>query len=118
MSLIGKIASPAPTLDSKTSVSDAIEYLIINNCDHAFVQHEGEMIGIVSAERLLEDFEFRASSTISEYMSPILKINGNEPEARAAELMQKHGVECVAVTNHNGVFLGVAAFKKLNLPRE
>ena len=47
MSLIGKITSPTPTLDSTTTIFDAIEYLIINDCDHAFVQHEGEMVGIV-----------------------------------------------------------------------
>ena len=54
MTLIGRISSPAPTLDSNTSVSDAIEYLMINKYDHAFIQHESEMVGIVSSERLLE----------------------------------------------------------------
>ena len=114
MSLIGRIASPAPTLDSKTSVADAIEYLVINKCDHAFIQHEGEMVGIVSAERLLKGFKSRASAPVDEFMGPILTIKGNEPEARVAEIMAKHGAECVAVTNQNGVFIGVAAFKKLN----
>lgn len=114
MTLIGRIASPAPTLDSKTSVSDAIEYLFINKCDHAFIQHEGEMVGIVSAERLLQGFKSRASASIQEFMEPILTIKGNEPQARAAEMMGKHGAECVAVTNQNGVFVGVAAFKKIN----
>jgi CBS domain-containing protein len=118
MTLIGKIASPAPTLDSKTSVSDAIEYLIVNNCDHAFIQHEGDMVGIVSAERLLQGFKSRASAPIQEFMEPIITIKGNEPEARAAEIMAKNGAECVAVTNQNGVFVGVAAFKKLNRPHK
>jgi len=118
MSLIGRIASPAPTLNSQTSVSDAIEYLIINKCDHAFIQHEGEMVGIVSAERLLEGFKTRASAPLQEFMEPILTIKGNEPETRAAELMTEHGAECVAVTNQNGVFVGVAAFKKLNRPHK
>lgn len=118
MSLIGRIASPAPTLDSKTSVADAIEYLILNKCDHAFIQHEGEMVGIVSAERLLEGFKSRASAPIQELMGPILTIKGNEPETRAAEIMAKHGAECLAVTNQNGVFVGVAAFKKLSRPHK
>lgn len=113
MTLIERIAYPAPTLDSKTSVSDAIEYLVVNNCDHAFIQHEGEMVGIVSAERLLESFKSRASAPIQEFMEPILTIKGNEPETRAAEIMEEHGAECVAVTNQNGVFVGVAAFKKI-----
>ena len=118
MSLIGRIASPAPTLDSKTSVSDAIEYLVVNKCDHAFIQHEGEMVGIVSAERLLENFKTRASSPIMEFMVPIITIKGNEPESRAAEIMEKHVAECLAVTNPNGVFVGVAAFKKLTRPEK
>ncbi len=118
MSLIGRIASPAPTLDSKTSVSDAIEYLNINKCEHAFIQHEGEMVGIVSAERLLIGFKSRASAPVQEFMGPIITIKGNEPETRAAEIMAKHEAECVAVTNQNGVFVGVAAFKKLNRPHK
>ena len=116
MTLIGRIASPAPTMDSKTSVSDAIEYLAINNCDHAFIQHEGEMVGIVSAERLMEVFKAQASAPIMDFMGPILTIKGNEPETRAAEIMTENGSECVAVTNQNGVFVGVAAFKKLTRP--
>ncbi|MBC8287671.1 MAG: CBS domain-containing protein [Nitrospinae bacterium] len=118
MPLIGRIALPAPTLDSKLSVSEAIEYLVINSCDHAFVQHEGEMIGIVSAERLLEGFKSQASATIPEFMGPIITIKDTELQARAAEIMIKNRAECVAVTNQNGVFVGVAAFKKLDPPHQ
>jgi len=117
MSLIGNFASPAPTLDSGTSVLDAIEYLVINKCNHAFVQHEGEMVGIVSGDRLLAAFRSQASATILEFMGPLLTIKSNEPEARAVEIMSQHDAECVAVTNQNGVFIGVADFKKLNGPQ-
>jgi signal-transduction protein with cAMP-binding, CBS, and nucleotidyltransferase domain len=55
MPSIEKVVTPTPTLDSTTSIFDAIEYLIINDCEHAFVQHEGEMAGIISASQLLEN---------------------------------------------------------------
>lgn len=114
MSSIEKIAAPAPTLDSKTSVFDAIEYLVVNNCTHAFVQLEGEMVGIVSGDQLLQNFKSRASAPILEFMGPLVMIKGNEPEARAAEIMAKNSTDCVAVTDPNGVFVGVAALKKLH----
>jgi|ETN07SMinimDraft_1059922.scaffolds.fasta_scaffold10517_5 CBS domain-containing protein len=116
MSLIGKITSPTPTLDSTTTIFDAIEYLIINDCDHAFVQHEGEMVGIVSAEQLLGNYRSKelSGATIREYMGPLLTIKQNEPQARAAEIMLEHDAECIAVTNQGGVLVGVACFKKLN----
>ena len=116
MSLIGEITSPTPTLDSTTLIFDAIEYLIINDCDHAFVQHEGKMVGIVSAGQLLENYKAKDLSnvTIREYMGPFLTIKQNEPQARAAEIMLEHDAECIAVTNQGGVLVGVACFKKLN----
>mgnify|MGYP001028422903 FL=1 len=116
MSLIGEFTSPTPTLDSTTLIFDAIEYLIINDCDHAFVQHEGEMVGIVSAGQLLENYKAKDLSnvTIREYMGPFLTIKQNEPQARAAEIMLEHDAECIAVTNQNGVLVGTACFKKLS----
>lgn len=115
MTAIEKFASPTPTLDSNTSIFDTIEYLIINNCDHAFVQHEGEMAGIVSASQLLENYKSKdmSGATVREYMKPLLTINGNEPKSKAAEIMLEHGAEFIAVTNFNGVLLGVATFNNL-----
>ena len=116
MPSIENIASPTPTLDSTTLIFDAIEYLIINECDHAFVQHEGEMVGIVSAEQLLGNYRAKDLSvaTIRGYMGPLLMIKQNEPQARAAEIMLEHDAECIAVTNQGGVLVGVACFKKSN----
>ena len=110
MMAIEKFASPTPTLDSNTSIFDTIEYLIINDCDHAFVQHEGDMVGIVSADQLLESYKSQdmSGATIREYMGPFVTIKGTEPKSRALELMSEHDVECIAVTNLNGVLLGVA----------
>jgi len=116
MSLVGNITSPTPTLDSTTTIFDAIEYLIINDCDHAFVQHEGEMVGIVSGEQLLENYRSKdlSGATIREYMGPLLTIKQNEPQTRAAEIMLEHDAEYIAVTNQAGVLVGVACFKELN----
>ena len=116
MSLIGQIASPTPTLDSATLIFDAIEYLISNDCDHAFVQHEGETAGIVSAGQLLENYSSKdlSNTSIREYMEPLLTIKQDEPQARAAKIMSEHEVGCIAVTNQNGVLVGVACLKKLN----
>jgi predicted transcriptional regulator len=115
MASIEKIASPAPILDSNTAIFDAIEYLISKDCIHAFVQHEGKTIGIVAVEQLLENYKSRDMSdvTIREYMGPILKIKAGEEQARAAEIMSEHDVEFIAVTNQNGVFVGVASFDNL-----
>lgn len=116
MSLIGEFASPTPTLDSKTTIFDAIEYMILNDCDHAFVQHEDKMAGIVATSQLLENYksEDMLGSTIREYMEPLLMIKSNEPEARAAEIMAEHDVNFIAVTNQNGVLLGVVSLNNLN----
>jgi CBS domain-containing protein len=115
MTAIEKIVSPTPTLDSKTTIFDAIEYLIMSDCDHAFVQHEGEMVGIVGAEKLLENYKARdmTDATIREFMGPLLMIKADEPQARAAEIMSEHDVGFIAVTNQNGVLIGVASFDSL-----
>jgi CBS domain-containing protein len=113
---IENITSPTPTLDSTTSIFDAIEYMIVNDCNHAFVQHEGEMEGVVSAEQLLEKYKAQdmSGSTIREYMGPFLTVMGNEPRTKALELMTEYNVDCIVVTNRNGVLLGVVCSKDLN----
>jgi len=116
MTSIEKAALPTPTLDSKTIIFDAIEYLIINDCDYAFVQHEGEIVGIVAPGHLLENYKSQdlSGATIMEYMGPLLIIKGNESQTRAAEIMSENDVDYIAVTNQNGIFLGVAGSRKLN----
>jgi CBS domain-containing protein len=115
MTTIEKIASPAPTLDSRTNIFDAIGYLLVNDCEHAFVQHKGEMTGIVAADQLLENYMIRdmPGTTIQEYMEPIFMIEQGGEQVRAAEIMLEHDVGFIAVTNPNGVFVGIAAFKNL-----
>lgn len=51
---------------------------------------------------------------VRDYMEPLLTIKANELRARAAEIMSEHGVEFIAVTNQNGVLLGVASLGNLN----
>jgi len=116
MSVVGKVTSPTPVLDSTTLIFDAIEYLISNDCDHAFVQHEGETVGIVSEEQLLENYKSKdlSNTTIREYMGPLLTIRQDESQARAVEIMLEHEADYIAVTNQNGVLVGVACLKKLN----
>jgi CBS domain-containing protein len=118
MTAIEKFVSITPTLASNTSIFDTIDYLIINNCDHAFVQHEEEMAGIVSAEHSLENYKSQnmSGATIREYMEPLLAIKGYEPKSRALEMMLEHDVEFIAVTNPNGVLSGVAVLKDLAGP--
>jgi len=115
MTAIEKFVSPTPTLDSSTSIFDTIEYLIINNCDHTFVQQDGNMIGIVSANLLLENYKSQdlSGTSIREYMGPFITIKGNAPKSQAVEIMSEHDIDCIAVTNLNGVLLGVAAFNNL-----
>ncbi len=115
MPFLENFTLPTPTLDSTTSIFDAIEYMIVNDCNHAFVQHEGEMEGVVSAERLLENYKAQdmSGSTIREYMRPLLTIMGNEPRAKALELISEYNADCIAVTNRDGVLLGVVSSKDL-----
>jgi predicted transcriptional regulator len=112
---IEKVVSPAPTIDSKIEIFDAIEYLITCDCNHAFIQHEGEMVGTVATDCLLENYRSKDMSGVSimEFMQPLLMIKEGEPQTRAAEIMSEHCVECIVVTNREGVFLGVAALNDL-----
>lgn len=113
--IVERATSPASTLDSKTTIFNAIEYLLVNDCDHAFVQHNGEMAGLISVDQLLGLHRAKnlSGATVKEYMEPLLTIEGSEPQIRAAEIMSLHETDCIAVTNSNGAFVGIAGIDKL-----
>ncbi len=81
-----------------------------------FVQHEDKMAGIIAVSQLLENYksEDMSGSTIREYMEPLLTIKDSESEGQAAEIMAENDVDFMAVTNQNGVFLGVVSSSNLN----
>jgi hypothetical protein len=54
MPYIGRISTPAPTLDHQSTAFDATEELILLGQDHAFVKKDDRIIGIVCLDNLLE----------------------------------------------------------------
>ena len=54
-----------------------------------------------------------AGTLSQEYMEPIFMIEQGEEQVRATEIMLEYDVGFIAVTNPNGVFVGIAAFKNL-----
>ena len=56
MPFIGRVASPAPTLDHQATTFDAIEELILLGQDHAFVKKDEQFTGGVHRRTLQESF--------------------------------------------------------------
>ena len=115
MLYIGNIASPSPTLDHQTTLFEAVEYLIINDYNYAFIKNEEEIVGIISSENLLENYKSRelADATVTEYLEPLISINENEPITKAANLMSNNLVEQIAVKNQTGAFVGIACLSQI-----
>ena len=81
MPYIGRISTPAPTLDHQSTAFDATEELILLGKDHAFVKKDDRIIGIVCVDNLLEEYksgDISASSVVScypkSYLSNISKL--------------------------------------------
>jgi len=115
MPFIGRVTSPAPYLDYQTTVFDVIEYLIVNDSDHAFITKEEKVVGIVSSEKLLEIYKSQDlnNASVAEYLSPLICINEKAHKSIAASLMKENNVEHIAVTNQNGNLVGIASAKQL-----
>jgi predicted transcriptional regulator len=115
MASIGDIATSAPTLDHQTDTFDAIKELIILGEDYAFVKKNDQIIGIVCVDNLLDEYN---SATICEvnvekFAEPLLYINEDENELKAAQLILENNVKHIAVTNQVGDFVGIVSFKQL-----
>ncbi len=115
MSFVRQVALPSPIFDYQTTIFDAIEYLIINDCEYAFIKKEEGMVGIVSLEKLVENYSSRdfPVATVIEYMEPLICINESAHKSKATNLMRENNVEHIAVTNRNGNFVGIASAKQL-----
>ncbi len=109
---IGKATSPAPALDHQTTLFEAIEHLIANDLDHAVVNKNGRVVGIVCLSKMMSEyskfFMDVSKTTVFELMEPVYYMNYTEHKIEAAQLMIDKDVEHIAVTNQAGKFLGVA----------
>jgi predicted transcriptional regulator len=77
MPFIGKVASPAPTIDHLANSFDATEELILLGQDHAFIKKDDRLVGIVCLDNLLEEYKSGdiSATSVAEFMerqSPIV----------------------------------------------
>ncbi len=114
MPYIGRVASPAPTLDHQTSSFDATEELILLGQDHAFVKVDDRVIGIICLDNLLEKYKSGdiSETTVAEFVEPLVFIKEFEHRTKATQLMLTHNAEHIAVTNRVGDFVGIASLKQ------
>jgi len=110
MPFVGEAALPSPTLDHQMTTFDATEKLIILGKDYAFVERDGEYIGIVSLVNIMED---ASDSNLTEFMEPLFFVKADDHKLKAAALMQENNVEHIAVTNQAGEFVGITSAKRL-----
>jgi signal-transduction protein with cAMP-binding, CBS, and nucleotidyltransferase domain len=117
MPFIGSIASTGPTIDHQTNTFDATEELILLGQDHAFVNKEGQTIGIACLDHLLEKHKSSDISRLSiiEFMEPLFAIGEYEHESKAGNLMRENSVKHIAVTNRIGEFVGIVSAMQLKI---
>jgi hypothetical protein len=74
MPYIGRISTPAPTLDHQSTAFDATEELILLGQDHAFVKKDDRIIGIVCVDNLLKEYKSGdiSSSSVVEFVEPLI----------------------------------------------
>ncbi len=115
MPFIGRVASPAPTLDHQVNSFDATEELILLGQDHAFVKKDDQVIGIVCLDNLLDEYKSGdiSATSVAEFMEPLFFVKEYELRLKAVELMLINDIEHIAVTNGAGDFVGIASLKKL-----
>ena len=73
MPFIGRVTSPAPTLDHQANSFDATEELILLGQDHAFVKKDDRIIGIVCLDNLLEENKSGdiSETNVAEFVEPL-----------------------------------------------
>ena len=115
MPYVGKVALPSPTLNHDLSSFDATEELILLGMDYAFVKKDGQYVGIISLDNMLEKYKFEdiADLKIVEFMEPLFFVSEYEHKSKAIDLMLKNNVHHIAVTNKAGDFVGVASSTQL-----
>lgn len=115
MPYIGKIASPAPTLDHQTNTFDATEELILLSQDHAFVKKKDQIVGIVCVDNLLEEYKHGdiSATSVAEFVEPLFFVNEYELRTKSLEVMVINNIEHIAVTNKAGEFVGIASIKQV-----
>lgn len=115
---IGKLIKPASTLDYQTTVFDAIEYLVINDVDHAVIKKDEQVVGIVCLHKMLGNYSTAlvdiSKATVLDFMEPAFFVNHQEHKVKTAQLMIENGIEHIAVNNHAGKLLGVVSAREMS----
>jgi len=108
-----EITLPAPTLDHQTDTFDAIEELILIGQEHAFVEKDGQILGIVCLDNLLEKYEPAniSETKIAYYAEPLTIISEYQNKSQVGSLMRENNAEHIAVTKRTGDCMGIAALK-------
>ena len=73
-----------------------------------------QVIGIVCLDSLLEEYKSGdiSDTHVAEYLEPLFFVNEYEDRSLARSLMKENNVEHIAVTNQDGIFLGIASAKE------
>ena len=114
MSIIGKIARPAPTLNHQDTTFDATEELILLGQDHAFVKKDDKIMGIVCLDNLLEEYKSGdiSATSVAEFVE-LFFLKEYELRSKAMEVMLINDIEHIAVTNRAGDFVGIASLQQV-----
>jgi len=117
MPFIGKIASPATTLDHQTNSFAATEGLLLTGQDYAFVEKDDQIVGIICLENLLEEYMSANTSEnrVEDFMKPLFFVKEHERRSKALELMLMNDIEYIAVANRSDDFVGVVSLKQLKM---
>lgn len=117
MSVITDNLKPALNVDHDTSILDAIENMVIEGKDAAIVRHNDRIVGILDLEVLLSqsknDSLNISKTSVFLVMEPIIFMDSSAKKVRASKLMGDKDVEHIAVTNKDGVCIGVVSAKDL-----
>ena len=117
MSFITDNLKPALSVDHETTILNAIENMVIEGKEAAVVRHKGQIVGILDLEVLLNqaknDSLNISRTSVFLVMEPIIFMGSSEKKVRASKLMGDKDVEHIAVTNKDGVFIGIVSAKDL-----